>query len=144
MGRPRRSTRPPKYLEDFELYKVQASKAEKGREMKMNHELTPEPMSAAGGGNGYIPVLDPPVALARKMVAQLPAADLSVPSSASQRPVSYRDVLLGQPPNDKSPQKFSAPSLMIRSGTKKYGCNIEIEGKGVDERQDQQEERKVE
>ena len=79
---------------------------------------TPEQMSAAGGDNGCSPVLDPPVALAPKMVAQLPAAD-------------------------KSPQEFSAPSLMIRSETKKYGCNIEIEDKGGDERQDQPEERKI-
>ena len=97
----------------------------------MNHELTPEQIPVAGGENGCSPVksnqvkpnkfLDPPVALAPKMVAQLSAADMSVPSSDSQRPVSYRDVLLGQPPSGKSPHEFSEHSLIIKiSGTKEY------------------------
>ena len=58
-------------------------------------------------------VLDPPVALAPKMVAQLPPTDLPDPGSDNQRPISYRDVLLGRPPNKRSPQEFSVPSLVV-------------------------------
>ena len=89
--------------------------------------------------------IHPPITRAPKMETQLTTADRLEPNSASQKPVSYRDVLLGKPPNGKSPREFSVPSLVVgQSDSEEDDWDTEEEDDCGDNRESRQEERRVE